>query len=153
MYNSKDVWFSWELPIMSHCLQSEDQISQQGLKALSFHTRLHSGEKKMATHSSVLAWKIPWIEEPSGLHSTGSQSWIWHTHHIQDICFSPLPKNILVLHLSVPTNLVSSGGRASARAAPWSPSAKEPAFGLMFCCCFEILDTFQKKEFCIFVMH
>ena len=24
-------------------------------------------EKEMATHSSVLAWRIPWIEEPSGL--------------------------------------------------------------------------------------
>jgi len=25
----------------------------------------------MATHSSILAWKIPWIEEPGGLQSTG----------------------------------------------------------------------------------
>ena len=30
-------------------------------------------EKEMATHSSTLAWKIPWTEEPSGLQSTGSQ--------------------------------------------------------------------------------
>ena len=30
-------------------------------------------EKEMATHSSFLAWKIPWTEEPSGLQSTGSQ--------------------------------------------------------------------------------
>ena len=30
-------------------------------------------EKKMATHSSVLAWRIPWTEEPGGLQSTGSQ--------------------------------------------------------------------------------
>ena len=30
-------------------------------------------EKEMATHSSVLAWRIPWIEEPGGLQSTGSQ--------------------------------------------------------------------------------
>ena len=28
----------------------------------------------MATHSSVLAWEIPWAEEPGGLPSTGSQS-------------------------------------------------------------------------------
>ena len=28
-------------------------------------------EKKMATHSSILAWKIPWIEEPGGLRSMG----------------------------------------------------------------------------------
>ena len=30
-------------------------------------------EKEMATHSSPLAWKIPWTEEPGGLQSIGSQ--------------------------------------------------------------------------------
>ena len=30
-------------------------------------------EKEMATHSSILAWRIPWTEEPSGLQSMGSQ--------------------------------------------------------------------------------
>ena len=30
-------------------------------------------EKEMATHSSILAWKIPWTEEPVGLQSMGSQ--------------------------------------------------------------------------------
>ena len=30
-------------------------------------------EKKMATHSSILAWRILWTEEPGGLQSTGSQ--------------------------------------------------------------------------------
>ena len=30
-------------------------------------------EKEMATHSSTLAWKIPWMEEPGRLQSTGSQ--------------------------------------------------------------------------------
>ena len=30
-------------------------------------------KKGMATHSSILAWRIPWTEEPSGLHSMGSQ--------------------------------------------------------------------------------
>ena len=29
-------------------------------------------EKKMATHSSILAWIIPWTEEPGGLQSIGS---------------------------------------------------------------------------------
>ena len=31
-------------------------------------------EEDMATHSSILAWRIPWTEEPGGLQSTGSQS-------------------------------------------------------------------------------
>ena len=30
-------------------------------------------EKEMATHSSILAWKISWTEEPGGLQSMGSQ--------------------------------------------------------------------------------
>ena len=30
-------------------------------------------KKEMATHSSVLAWEIPWTEEPGGLQSTGLQ--------------------------------------------------------------------------------
>ena len=30
-------------------------------------------EKEMATHSSTLAWRIPWTEEPGGLQPTGSQ--------------------------------------------------------------------------------
>ena len=30
-------------------------------------------EKEMATHSSILAWGIPWMEEPGGLQSTGLQ--------------------------------------------------------------------------------
>ena len=30
-------------------------------------------EKEMATHSSMLAWKIPWTEEPGGLQSMGLQ--------------------------------------------------------------------------------
>ena len=30
-------------------------------------------EKEMAIHSSILAWRIPWTEEPGGLQSTGLQ--------------------------------------------------------------------------------
>ena len=30
-------------------------------------------EKETATHSSILAWKIPWTEKPGGLQSLGSQ--------------------------------------------------------------------------------
>ena len=39
-------------------------------------------EKEIATHSSILAWRIPWTEEPGGLQSMGSQR-VRHnsTHH------------------------------------------------------------------------
>ena len=30
-------------------------------------------EKEIATHSGIIAWKIPWMEEPGGLRSMGSQ--------------------------------------------------------------------------------
>ena len=30
-------------------------------------------EKEMATHSDILAWRLPWPEEPAGLQSMGSQ--------------------------------------------------------------------------------
>ena len=36
--------------------------------------REDSLEEGMATHSSILAWRIPWTEEPGGLQSMGSQS-------------------------------------------------------------------------------
>ena len=47
-------------------------------KESSFQCRRHRFredplEKKMATHSSILAWKIPWTEEPGGLQSSKSQ--------------------------------------------------------------------------------
>ena len=38
-----------------------------------FHCLGNFVEKEMATHSSILAWRIPWMEEPGGLQSTGSQ--------------------------------------------------------------------------------
>ena len=38
-----------------------------------FQGREDALEKAMATHFSILAWRIPWTEEPGGLQSVGSQ--------------------------------------------------------------------------------
>ena len=38
-------------------------------------------EKEMATHSSILAWEIPWTEEPDGLQSMGLQKSDATNHH------------------------------------------------------------------------
>ena len=43
-------------------------------------------EEEMATHSSILAWRIPWTEEPGSLQSTGLQEsdmtqQVNHPHH------------------------------------------------------------------------
>ena len=40
-------------------------------------------EKERATHSSILAWKIPWTEEPGGLQSMGSQR-VGRRHGLSD---------------------------------------------------------------------
>ena len=44
----------------------ETQVQSLGLK--------DPLEKDMATHSSILAWRIPWTEEPGGLQSLGLQT-------------------------------------------------------------------------------
>ena len=49
-------------------------------------------EKRMATHSSTLAWRIPWTEDPGGLQSMGSQR-VWHdwaTNTFTSLSFSRL---------------------------------------------------------------
>ena len=43
------------------------------LSDLTFTFHFHALEKEMATHSSVLAWRIPWTEEPGELQSMESQ--------------------------------------------------------------------------------
>ena len=47
--------------------QSQTQLNKF---TLTFH--FHALEKEMATHSSILAWRISWTEEPGGLQSMGS---------------------------------------------------------------------------------
>ena len=41
-------------------------------------------EKKMATYSSILAWRIPWTEEPGGLQSMGSQKEVDMTEQLNN---------------------------------------------------------------------
>ena len=52
-------------------------------------------EEKVTTHSSILAWEIPWTEEPGGLQSMGSQR-VGHnleTEHAEK-CYHSLPARI-----------------------------------------------------------
>jgi len=48
--------------------------SRTRLSDFTFTFHFHALEKEMATHSSVLAWRIPGMGEPGGLPSMGSQS-------------------------------------------------------------------------------
>ena len=51
-------------------------------------------DKEIATHSSILAWRIPWTEAPGGLQSIGSQSWTLlstdSTHRLTITLFVPI---------------------------------------------------------------
>ena len=48
--------------------------SRTQLSDFTFTFHFHALEKEMATHSSVLAWRIPWIEEPGRLQCMELQS-------------------------------------------------------------------------------
>ena len=47
--------------------------AEEFISKVSGMSREDEREKEMATHSSVLAWEIPWTEEPGRLQSVGSQ--------------------------------------------------------------------------------
>ena len=51
-------------------VESLPEVQETWVQSLGQEDRL---EKEMATHSSMLAWKIPWTEEPDRLQSMGSQ--------------------------------------------------------------------------------
>ena len=59
-------------------------------------------EKEMATHSSILAWRIPWTEEPGGLQSTGSQS----QTRLSNLTFSDLSYSVPVTLLTLYQNFL-----------------------------------------------
>ena len=56
-----------KLPHISHTKSSKR------LSEFTFTFHFHALEKEMAIHSSTIAWKIPWTEEPGRLQSMGSQ--------------------------------------------------------------------------------
>ena len=49
---------------------AKQKMQETQVQSLGWEDPLEEG---MATHSSILAWRIPWTEEPDGLQSIGSQ--------------------------------------------------------------------------------
>ena len=69
-------------------------------------------EKEMATHSSILAWRIPWTKKPGGLQSTGLQrvrrDW---ASEVEEVTLnSKLHTQLLFFILSLQTSLFSFSG-------------------------------------------
>ena len=65
----------WWLQISFVCWEMDDSLPAWTIKIKLPHFRRCVGiqsEKALAPHSSTLAWKIPWMEEPGGLQSMGS---------------------------------------------------------------------------------
>ena len=85
-------WEKRSYYFISQFLRAEASLVAQRLKHLPAmqETRVQSLgredplEKEMATHSSILAWRIPWTEKPGRLQSTGSQrvrhDWVTSLH-------------------------------------------------------------------------
>ena len=64
----QDLWSSASL--VAQIVKHLSTVWETGVQSLDWEDPL---EKEMATHSSTLAWKIPWMEQPSGLQSMGLQ--------------------------------------------------------------------------------
>ena len=55
---------------MAQLVKNLPEMQETQVRSLGWEDPL---EKGTATHSSILAWRIPWTEEPGGLQSIGSQ--------------------------------------------------------------------------------
>ena len=58
------------LPLVAEMVKHLPTMRETWVQSLGWEDLL---EKEMATHSSILAWKIPWMEDPGRLQSMGSQ--------------------------------------------------------------------------------
>ena len=66
IFNFTSLWLPWLAQIVKHL----PAVQETQVRLLHWEGPL---EKGMATHSSILVWRIPWIEEPGRLQSMGSQ--------------------------------------------------------------------------------
>ena len=62
--------FFWWASLVAQMVNRLPTMQETQVQSLGWGDPL---EKEMATHSSILAWKIPWMEEPGRLQSMGSQ--------------------------------------------------------------------------------
>ena len=75
------IWYFMELYWVSLAAQRLKRLPEMWDTWVQSLGREDPLEKEMATHSSTLAWRIPWTVEPGGLQSTWSQSRTWLHFH------------------------------------------------------------------------
>ena len=61
---------AWEASLVAQTVKNLPAVQESRIRSVGWEDPL---EKEMAAHSSILAWKIPWTEEPGGLQFTRSQ--------------------------------------------------------------------------------
>ena len=72
--NSKCSGWNWAY-LQAQMVKNTPLIQETWVRALGLED---PPEKEMATHSSILAWRIPWTEELGRLQSMGPQkTWVW----------------------------------------------------------------------------
>ena len=62
--------YTWDALLVAQMIKNLPLMQEIWVQSL---VQEHSLQKGMATHSSILAWRIPWIKEPGGLQSMGLQ--------------------------------------------------------------------------------
>ena len=80
--------------LVAQLVKNLPAMQETWIRSLAWEDPLEQG---MATHSSILAWRIPWTEEPAGLQSMGSQR-IRHnrvTKHKHQNTLMDTPRNIV----------------------------------------------------------
>ena len=70
MYSTQTTWEATRASFVAHSVKNLPAAQETQGQSLGLEDAL---EKEMATHSSILFWKISWIQEPDGLQSMGSQ--------------------------------------------------------------------------------
>ena len=68
--NIYNIYTYFMASLVAQRLKRLPGMQETGVRSLGWEDPL---EKEMATHSSILAWRIPWREEPGRLQSMGSQ--------------------------------------------------------------------------------
>ena len=82
-------------------------------------------EKEMAIHSSTLAWRIPWTEEPGGLQSTGSQSWTRRSDFTSLACLTGTSQVAVV----VKNPAANAGDIRDMGSTPWLGGSPQKGYG------------------------
>ena len=102
--------FSVHYSLVSQMVKNLPAMREAWVRSLGWEDPL---EEEMATHSSILAWRIPWTEEPGGLQSMGSQSDTTQrpstsTHRSKKFCLQNV--NLVCKSLADPLNQIMQTG-------------------------------------------